>query len=127
MASATNNTVIRSIPAPSSAVGEDCTRISLWDAANAGNLLGDQAITNNPDPLVLNEQYELAAGVIVMNQAAGAGETDAMAERALKGKIGDGDLYVQYHDGAVGDGTTNVIAGLGRTQIPKAAMTVTGA
>ena len=127
MASATNNTVIRSIPAPQSAVGSDATRISLWNAANAGDMLGDQAITNNPDPLILNEQYELAAGVIVMRQAAGAGETDKMAERALAGKIGDGDLYVQYHSGVVGDGTQNVIAGLGRTQIPKASMTITGA
>ena len=124
MATAKNTNIVRSIAAPAGAVGDDCTHVSLWDAAQNGNLLGSKAISTNPDPLALGERYELAAEALVINQPAGADETAAMAERAVRGKIKDG-VWVQFHTGAPGaNGTDTVIFELGRVAIAQAAWTV---
>ena len=124
MATAKNTNIVRSIAAPAGAVGDDCTHISLWDAANAGNLLGTKAISTDPDALALGEKLEFAAQTLVINQPAGADETAAMAERAVRGKIAGG-VWVQFHTGAPGaNGTDNVISELNRVAIAQAAWTV---
>ena len=124
MATAKNTNIVRSVAAPAGAVGDDCTHVSLWDAAAAGNLLGTKAISTNPAPLALGEKYELAAEALVLNAPTGADETAAMAERAVRGKIAGG-VWVQFHDGAPGNaGTDNVIDDLGRVAIAQAAWTV---
>ena len=60
----------------------------------------------------------------MINQPAGADETAAMAERAVRGKIAGG-VWVQFHTGAPGaNGTDNVISELNRLAIAQAAWTV---
>lgn len=124
MATAKNTNLVRSIAAPAGAVGDDCTHVTLWDAQAAGDLLLSLAITTNPDALVLGDRYELAAEALVLTQNPAAGETAAMAERAVRGRIAGG-VWVQFHTGAPGAaGTGNVISELGRTEIAQAAWTV---
>ena len=124
MATAKNTNIVRSIAAPAGAVGDDCTHISLWDAQQNGNLLGTKAISTDPDALALGEKLEFAAETLVINQPAGADETVAMAERAVRGKIAGG-VWVQFHTGAPGaNGTDNVISELNRVAIAQAAWTV---
>ncbi|MDE0167331.1 MAG: hypothetical protein OXL36_19715 [Bryobacterales bacterium] len=124
MATAKNTNIVRSIAAPAGAVGDDCTHVSLWDAAANGNLLGTKAISTDPDALALGEKLEFAAEALVINQPAGADETAAMAERAVRGKIAGG-VWVQFHSGAPGaNGTDNVISELNRVSVAQAAWTV---
>ena len=124
MATAKNTNIVRSIAAPAGAVGDDCTHVSLWDAAANGNLLGKKAISTDPDALALGEKLEFAAETLVINQPAGADETAAMAERAVRGKIAGG-VWVQFHTGDPGaNGTDNVISELNRVAIAQAAWTV---
>ena len=124
MATAKNTNVVRSIAAPAGAVGDDCTHISLWDAQQNGNFLQSQQISTDPAALALGERYEIAAEALVINQPAGANETAAMAERAVRGRIAAG-VWVQFHTGVPGaQGTDNVIAELGRVQIAQGGFTV---
>ena len=92
-----------SIPALAGAVDDDCTVITGWDAEVAGALLFEQAISTDPDPLVLGDRYEIAAGTLVIDQPAAASETAAFAQRGVRGKITDG-VWIQFHTGAPGDG-----------------------
>lgn len=124
MATAKNTNIVRSIAAPAGAVGDDCTHVSLWDAAANGNLLGKKAISTDPDALALGEKLEFAAETLVINQPAGADETAAMAERAVRGKIAGG-VWVQFHTGDPGaNGTDNVISELNRVSVAQGAWTV---
>lgn len=125
MAQAANTDVVRSVAAPAGAVGKDCTHISLWSAADDGELLGKKAISTDPAALVLDARYEMAAGALTVTAPAGADETEAMARRAAAGKVAGG-VWVQYHEGEPGAaGGDNVIAGMGRTPVPEDAWTVT--
>ena len=99
MATAKNTNIVNSIAAPAGAVGDDCTHVSLWDTQAAGNLLLTLAITTNPAALALNDRYQIAAQALVLTQNPGVGETPAMAERALRGRIAGG-VWVQFHTGA---------------------------
>ena len=124
MATAKNTNTVRSIAAPAGAVGDDCTHISLWDAAAAGNPLQSQAISTDPDALALGERYEIAAEALVIGQPAAANETAAMAERAVRGRIAGG-VWVQFHTGAPGANyTDNAIGELVRVEIAQADFTV---
>ena len=125
MAQAANTNIVLSIAAPAGAVGDDCTDISLWSAQNAGDFLGSQAISTDPDALALGERYEIVAGLLLIDQPLGAGETEAMAQRKVNGAIAGG-LWVQFHTGAPGNvGTDNVIDELDRVNIAEADFTVT--
>ncbi len=125
MAQAANTNAIQSIAVPAGAVGQDATHVSLWTAARAGSFLWAKAISTNPDALALGERYEIAADALVLNQPTGAGETEAMATRALNGRIA-GTLHLQFHTGAPGaNGTANVLPALPRVAIAQAAWTLT--
>ena len=125
MAQAANTNAVLSTATPAGAVGNDCTHISLWSLENAGDFLGSQAISTDPDALVLGDRYQIAAGALLIDQPAGANETATMAERAVRGRIAGG-VWVQFHTGAPGaNGTDNVIDELGRVSIAQAAFTVT--
>lgn len=123
MARAANTDVIHSVAASGDAIGADCTYVTLWDAANAGNLLWSAAITSNPTPLTSGEGYEIDAEALVINQTAGTGETEEMARRAVRGRVAGG-VWVQYHSGAPGSGSSNIIP-LARTFIAEAGFTIT--
>ena len=124
MARAANTNVIESTGAPAGAVGQDCTHVSLWPAAAGGTLLWAQAISTDPSALDLGEQYRIAAEALVIDQPTGPGETEAMAERAIRGRIA-GTLYLQFHTGAPGaNGTGNVLPALPRVAIREADWTV---
>ena len=123
MAVARNNAVVLSAEATSALVNEDATIITLWDASTGGNLLQEITISNNPDALVLNARYQIAANAIALTQPVGTGEQEEMAKRALRGRVAGG-VWVQFHDGAPGTaGTANVIA-LARVQIQESQFTV---
>ena len=125
MARGENTNTIESIAAPAGAVGQDCTQVTLWPQAATGTLLWAQAISTDPTALALGEKYEIAAGAIVLTQPTGPGETEAMAQRAIRGRI-EGTLYLQFHTGAPGvRGTGNVLPGLPRVAIGEADWTVT--
>lgn len=125
MAQAANSGVVQSIAAPAGAVGDDCTHVSFWDSADAGNFLSWVALANNPSALVLGERLQFAAGALTVTQAAGANESEESARRAVRGWI-SGGVYVQFHTGNPGAaGTNNVISELNRVQIPQAGWTVT--
>ena len=124
MARAVNTNVVQSVAVPAGSVGSDCTHISLWDAETSGTFLWGTAITGNPSPLGSGEGYEFAAGALVINQPVDTGGTEAMARRAVMGRVAGG-VWVQYHSGAPGSaGTSNVIT-LARTQIPESGFTIT--
>ena len=60
----------------------------------------------------------------MLNQPTGPGETEAMAEKAIRGRI-SGTLYLQFHTGVPGaNGTDNVLPGLPRVAIGEADWTV---
>ncbi len=125
MARAINTDTIESIAAPAGAVGQDCTHVTLWSGAVGGSLLWAKAISTNPAPLALGEPYQAAAGALVLDQPTGPGETEAMAVRAIGGRIA-GTLYLQFHTGAPGAaGAANVLPGLPRVAIGDADWTVT--
>ena len=124
-ARASNTNPIQSAAAQAGQVGQDATHASAWDSANGGNWLWKGAIDNdlNPDPLGLNDRYELPAGRIRFEYEAGEGESASMELRAVRGKIRNG-VYVQYHRGDPGaNATANVIA-IARTFIAEANFTV---
>ena len=119
MATARNETTVTSAAAQAAQVGNDCTHISLWDAAVGGNLLGQKAITGNPAPLALGEKFEIAAGALVLTVTKAADATDEMARRAAAGQVAGG-VWVQYHTGAPGAAGTDNVIGIARTSIPQA-------
>lgn len=122
---ATNTNAMLSAAAAGAAVGKDCTQVTLWTAAAGGSFLWGQAISTNPTALTLGEKYEIAAGALVLTQPIGPGETEAMARRAITGRIA-GTLYLQFHTGAHGaNGTDNVLPALARVAIAEADWTVT--
>ena len=124
MAQAENTAVVLFQAAPAASVGEDCTHVSLWSALTGGDFLQSQSISTNPSPLALGEQYEIAAGALVLDQAAPTNGTEDMAERAVRGRI-LGGVWVQAHTGAPGgNGTNNVLPGLARVAIAQAGFTV---
>ena len=123
MATAKNTAAAESIAAPQGAVGEDCSHITLWSAAAAGDHLWSQAINTDPDALALGQRLSIAAEAIVITQNPGPGETAKMAVRANQGRVAGG-VWVQFHSGAPGAaGTDNIIAGLDRVQIAAAGWT----
>ena len=102
MATATNNSEQAFAGASGSSINDDITWIGIWDSASgsAGFLAGIQ-VSNNPDALALGEVYYIAVGGLVITQTAGASETEAMAVRALRGRL-DGTLYLAEHEGDPG-------------------------
>ena len=120
---AVNNTVVRSVPAAAAAVGLDCTVVTLWDAASAGDWQFEAAISTNPDALALGERYEIASGGLAITQTPGTGESDDSAQRALAGRV-DGGLWLQYHSGAAGAQRNENVIPIARTEIPEAAWTI---
>lgn len=125
MATATINAPQLSGQAMAAQVGEDCTHVSLWDAAMDGNKLLDGAINTNPDPLVLGGRFEVGGDMsaFVITYLPAAHETETWARRLLAGGVGTG-FWVQFHDGAPGaDGTANVIA-VSRAEVTSAEVTI---
>ena len=123
-ASASNTAAATSAAAPAGAVGDDVTDFSFWDAATGGNLLAVASNTENPDPLALNDTVRFAAGAMTITQNEGAGETNHMAERRVRGAVAGG-VWVQYHTGAPGaNGSDNVISEIPRTKIAEGDFTV---
>ena len=129
MAMAQNSTLIRSVAAPSGAVGDDCTHVALWDDASGTTFLGSRAISTNPSALQLGERLEIAPGALTLSQPVGDGETEALARRALAGKV-SGGIYLSFHtadptnSGSV-QGTNAMISELGRVQIAQNQFTIT--
>ena len=116
-ATATLTNAVQSAPAPSGAVGEDASWINVWDALTGGNSLGRQAISTNPDQLALGDRYELAAGALVFTQPEGAGETNRLSERKIRGAV-LGGAWISWHTGDPGAaGTANPVTGIARTPI----------
>ena len=102
--------------ADAAAVGEDATYIGIWTASSGGTFLWGRPITTNRAALVLGQQYQLAAGAVVITQNIGTGETEAMAVRALNGKLA-GTLYFAVHDGNTGSNGANEITDIDRISI----------
>lgn len=124
MATAKNTNAVFFALARPGQVGEDCTHLTLWTAENGGDYLQTVALSNNPDPLALDERFEIAAEALTINQDKAASESNAQAIRAVRGRI-LGGVWAQAHNGAPGNlGTNNVIAGIGRVQIAQAGFTV---
>ena len=125
MAQAANSKAVTTGAAPSGAVGDDCTHVAFWSAASGGSLLGTQALTNDPSALALGERYSFPAGMLVLTTPKGANETEAMAQRAARGKVAGG-VWVSFHTGVPGSaGTANLITEFGRVSVPQADWTIT--
>ena len=127
MAQAANNAAITSIAAPTGAVGDDVTHISLWTVETGGSLLQWTLIdsSENPDPLALGDTYVLAIGALVIESDVVTNMTETMAQRSATGKVAGG-VWIQYHTGSPGvNGTANVITDLGRAQVTQAQFTIT--
>ena len=119
-----NTSAVQSEAAPAGAVGDDLMWVSLWDALTGGTFLHRQSISNDPDPLALGERFNIAAGVMKLIQPTGTGETEAMAERKIRGAI-LGGVWIQWHTGNPGtNGTTNIITELARTPVAQNAFTL---
>ena len=124
-ARASNTNVVQSVPSPAGAVGDDCTHVTTWDAANGGNLLGQQAISTNPDPIQLGDRLQTGIGTMVFTQREGAGETSFLSERKVRGAV-EGGVWIQYHTGPPGaDGMDNIITDIARTEVVAADFTIT--
>ena len=63
-------------------------------------------MSNNPDALALGEVYYVAVGGLVITQTAGSNETEAMAIRALRGRL-EGTLYLAEHEDDPGNTGAN--------------------
>ena len=75
--------------------GEDANQWSGWTAAVGGSMLIRRALANNPDALVNNQFYRVAAKTLILRQPRGnQGFTEDMAERGARGYI-LGGIYVQ--------------------------------
>ena len=102
MATATSNREIAFAGASGSSIGDDITWLGLWlTASGSTGFLSGIQVSNNPDALALGEVYYIAAGGLVITQTAGSSETEAMAIRALRGRL-DGTLYLAEHEGDPG-------------------------
>ena len=135
MANGTNTDAHLFEAAPASAVGEDATWISLWDAETGGTFLGRKPISTDPAPLTLGQPYELAAGALdLINPTSGfdsngvaveSGYTEAMMRRAINGMIG-ARLWVGVHtDDPGANGTANLVTDIGRIEFVLADFAVT--
>ena len=121
-ASASNTNVVQSAAALAGAVGDDATHIAAWDGDTPGtdNLLGSQAISTDPDALALGDRYQFAAGMLVITQPEGPGETNHLSERKARGAVAGG-VWVSWHTGAPGaNGTANRITEIASTEIAAA-------
>ena len=92
--------------APPGAVGQDAMYVGIWDALTGGNFLQGAMLTNNPDPLALGEVYYIPAGDFAIVQNPGASETQAQAQRAVRGRV-DGTNYYAIHTGDTGANGAN--------------------
>ena len=116
-ATATIITAVQSAAALAGAVGEDASWINVWSALNGGNNLGRQAISTDPAPLAIGDRYELAADSLVFTQPEGAGETNYMSERKVRGVV-VGGIWISWHTGDPGpNGTDNLVTNIPRTPI----------
>ena len=120
---ASNTDAIQSAAAQSGDVGDDCTHISLWDAVTAGNMLWRGTITTDPSALALGERFQIAAGALRLDYTAGTGETAAMEQRVVTGKI-SGGVWVQYHTGDPGAAGDENVIGIARTPVGQASFTI---
>ena len=90
-------------------VGQDANQWSAWDAAAGGTMLIRRALANNPDALVNNQFYRVAAEALTIRQPRGnQGFSEAMAERAVRGDI-SGGLYIQLEQSSDNAALTNRI------------------
>ena len=125
-ARASNTNVVQSAAAGSGQAGQDATHIAIWNHATntgASALLWRGTITTDPDALAQNDRYQFAAGALRLEYTAGTGETAAMEQRAVRGKI-RGGIWISYHTGDPGaNGTANLI-GIARTAVAENAFTV---
>lgn len=83
------------------AIGQDGTYVSIWTALTGGDFLAGIQISNNPMALALGEVYYIAASGLAITQTAATNETEAMAQRALRGRL-DGTLFYAIHTGDPG-------------------------
>ena len=120
----------RASAASGSAVGEDATHVTIWDAAGSGSapsggnlLVGAQAISNNPDMLASGDKYRIASGWTIATLTASGLMTERMARRMLTGAV-TGDIWVQWHDGAPGTNGTSNVMNVARTRIQASQITV---
>ena len=98
--------------------GQDADQWSAWDAAAGGTMLIRRALANNPDALVNNQFYRVAAETLILRQPRGnQGFSEDMAERGVRGYI-LGGLYVQLEQSSDDAALTN------RIQVPQADWTI---
>ena len=116
MATAENTNEILSEATLEDGVGEDVTHIGLFTDSSAGIFLWGRAITSNVDAIALGEKYRIPPRDVVLTQNLDGGETEAMARRALNGRI-EGTLYVSFHTGAPGLTGANESSEIGRVAI----------
>ena len=88
-------------------VGNDATWISGWTAQNGGSRLFKKQISNNPDPLILGQPYQIAAGQIVLTFPRGEGDEN-LAERAANGAVLNG-IWIQLHSNDPGSANSNAL------------------
>ena len=101
MAVARNSAEISWPGATGTAIGQDGTYVGLNSALSGGDFYAGIQISNDPMPLALGEVYYIAASGLAITQTAATNETEAMAQRALRGRL-LGTLYYSIHTGNPG-------------------------
>ena len=101
--------------------GIDATHVHCYDAITGGNFLWSLRMSNNPDPLLANENYAIAAGGIVFTVNPSANQSEEHARRALRGIMG-GTVYLAM---ATGSSASTELTGPGRKAISEDQWTIT--
>ena len=83
------------------AIGQDGTYIGVYESLSGTDFLAGIQISNDPMALALGEVYYIAASGLAITQTAATNETEAMAQRALRGRL-DGTLFYSIHTGDPG-------------------------
>ena len=82
-------------------IGDDAVWIGIWTAQTAGTFLAGIQVSNNPAALALGEVYFIAADGLAITQTAGTNEAEAMAQDALRGRlggVGSVNRWLSVHD-----------------------------
>ena len=69
--------------------GQDATKWKLFDAAQGGNELWEDNLSNNPAALSANQFYRVRANTLVITQPVGTdGAKEEFCRRELRGALG---------------------------------------
>ena len=78
-------------------IGQDAMWVGIHTALTGGDFLLGIQLSNDPAALALGEVYYIAALGLAITQTAATNETEAMAQRALRGRLDRNPVLCDPH------------------------------